>query len=72
LYIKGLREAGTIFVRQPKPSEKNDNDLLIRKGAIAVDFNGNAIKTEYPLLTVAEPQEKYKTRKENKQFFLFD
>jgi predicted Rossmann fold nucleotide-binding protein DprA/Smf involved in DNA uptake len=73
---KGLREAGTIFVRQPELSEKNDNDLLIRKGAIAVDFNGNAIKNylfaEEPLFTVAEPQEKYKTQKENKQLSLFD
>jgi predicted Rossmann fold nucleotide-binding protein DprA/Smf involved in DNA uptake len=73
---KGLREAGTIFVRKPEPSEKNDNDLLIRKGAIAVDFSGNAIKNylfaEKSLFTVAEPQEKYKTQTENKQLSLFD
>jgi DNA processing protein len=38
--IDGLRKNRTIYVRNPEPSEKNANLLLIQKGAIAVDFNG--------------------------------
>jgi predicted Rossmann fold nucleotide-binding protein DprA/Smf involved in DNA uptake len=39
--IDGLRRERTIYVRQPDSSEKNDNLLLIRRGAIAVDNEGN-------------------------------
>ena len=38
--IDGLRKNRTIYVRNPEPTEKNANLLLIQKGAIAVDFNG--------------------------------
>jgi len=46
--IDGLRKKRIIFVRKPDQIEKNANNLLIQKGAIAVDFNGNPIK-EYHL-----------------------
>jgi len=38
--IDGLRKNRIIYVRNPEPSEKNANLLLIQKGAIAVDLNG--------------------------------
>ena len=39
--IDGLRKGRKIFVRKPEPNEKNANNLLIQKGAIAVDYNGD-------------------------------
>jgi predicted Rossmann fold nucleotide-binding protein DprA/Smf involved in DNA uptake len=66
---KGLRKEGTIFVRKPELSEKNDNNLLIQKGAVAVDVNGNIINNyelkEEPLLMVSDPQEQYQTFADN-------
>jgi DNA processing protein len=41
--VDGLRKQRRIFVRKPDASENNANNLLIQKGAIAVDFNGNPI-----------------------------
>ncbi|MEI7677268.1 MAG: DNA-processing protein DprA [Bacteroidales bacterium] len=38
--IDGLKKGRKIFVRKPEPTEKNANNLLIQKGAIAVDYNG--------------------------------
>ena len=76
--IDGLKKGRTIFVRQPDFSEVNDNLLLIQKGAVAVDFEGNTVKyynyQEESLLTVAEPQEKYNplTLKRKKDPSLFD
>ncbi|MFN5307922.1 MAG: DNA-processing protein DprA [Candidatus Kapaibacterium sp.] len=43
----GLRKGRTIFVRKSEPSEKNANNLLIRKGAIPVDFNGIELTKNY-------------------------
>jgi DNA processing protein len=42
--IDGLRKKRKIYVRKPETSENNANELLIQKGAVAVDFNGNPIK----------------------------
>ena len=44
----GLRKKRIIYVRQPEISEQNANLLLIQKGAIPVDFNGNTISGFYP------------------------
>ncbi|MDR2127344.1 MAG: DNA-processing protein DprA [Prevotellaceae bacterium] len=41
--VDGLKKGRTIYVRQPENSEKNDNKILIQKGAIAVDNKGNVI-----------------------------
>ena len=41
--IDGLRKNRRIFVRKPDPAEKNANNLLLQKGAVAVDFDGNQI-----------------------------
>lgn len=38
--MDGLKKGRTIFVRSPEPHEKNANSLLIRKGAVPVDFHG--------------------------------
>ncbi|MDR1632051.1 MAG: DNA-processing protein DprA [Dysgonamonadaceae bacterium] len=63
---KGIRKVGTIFVRQPETTEQNDNLLLILKGAVAVDFDGNPVVKQYKIQDenisiVVEPQEKYKS-----------
>lgn len=41
--IDGLRKNRRIFVRKPDTAEKNANNLLLQKGAVAVDFDGNQI-----------------------------
>lgn len=61
--IDGLRKGRKIFVRNPESNEANANYLLIQKGAIPVDFNGNELKTTYGTITneqlsgVKEPSE---------------
>ncbi|MFN3315865.1 MAG: DNA-processing protein DprA [Raineya sp.] len=44
--MDGLKKGRTILVRKPNQDEKNANLLLIEKGAKAVDFEGNIIKSE--------------------------
>ena len=39
--IDGLRKGRKIYVRKPQLKEKNANNILIQKGAIPVDFEGN-------------------------------
>lgn len=39
----GLKKGRTIYVRYPNPEEKNANLILIEKGAIGVDFNGDKV-----------------------------
>ena len=41
--MNGLKKGRTIYVRIPDKDENNANRLLIQKGAIPVDFNGNPI-----------------------------
>lgn len=43
----GLRKGRKIFVRMPGPGEKCANNLLISKGAIAVDMDGNSLTAGY-------------------------
>jgi len=43
----GLRKKRKIYVRKPNSDEKNANNLLIKKGAIAVDFDGEEITQDY-------------------------
>jgi hypothetical protein len=38
--MDGLRKNRKIFVRKPGEGENNANNLLIEKGAVAVDFDG--------------------------------
>lgn len=49
--IDGLRKNRKIYVRKPDANENNANNLLIQKGAIAVDFNGNPLSDYKPALT---------------------
>jgi len=78
--MDGLKKGRTIYVRNPDNSEKNDNRLLIEKGAIAVDFDKNEVIKQYEIaedkaILVADSQVKYKNSfvsKGNKQFSLFD
>lgn len=47
--VDGLRKNRKIYVRKPEASENTANNLLIQKGAIAVDFNGILIQGYKPL-----------------------
>jgi len=49
--VDGLRKNRKIYVRKPDANENNANNLLIQKGAIAVDFNGNPLLDYKPTLT---------------------
>ena len=51
--VDGLRKNRTIYVRKPEPFEITANNLLIQKGAIAVDFDGNPLSDYKPELTEA-------------------
>jgi len=59
--IDGLRKGRKIFVRKPELNEKNANNLLILRGATAIDHNGNecenTVSVEQPVLTflIKEP-----------------
>jgi predicted Rossmann fold nucleotide-binding protein DprA/Smf involved in DNA uptake len=44
--VDGFRKGRTIYVRKPNDDEKNANNLLIEKGAIPVDFDGNILDIE--------------------------
>ncbi len=52
--IDGLKKNRTIYVRLPNDNEKNANNLLIEKGAIAVDMYGNPSNTEPPKIIQIE------------------
>lgn len=61
--LDGLRKGRKIFVRIPEETENNANDILIQKGAIPVDFNGDEV-VEYDeralsgeLMMAREPKE---------------
>lgn len=54
--VDGLRKGRKIFVRQPEPMETNANLLLIKKGAIPVDFDGREISKIYEIDYNAEMQ----------------
>lgn len=41
--IDGLKKGRKIFVRKPSEDENNANDMLIEKGAVPVDLDGNVI-----------------------------
>jgi len=49
--VDGLRKNRKIYVRKPESSENNANNLLIQKGAIAVDFAGKPLLDYKPLLS---------------------
>jgi DNA processing protein len=58
--INGLKKGRKVYVRMPEENEINANKLLIEKGAIPVDFNGNVIRNKNNILIkVAEPKPKY-------------
>ncbi|MBI4548686.1 MAG: DNA-protecting protein DprA [Ignavibacteriae bacterium] len=72
--IDGLRKGRTVYVRNPEQGETNANKVLIEKGAIAVDFDGQPMTvryqdTKHENLIVAEP--KQKRRKQASQTDLF-
>jgi predicted Rossmann fold nucleotide-binding protein DprA/Smf involved in DNA uptake len=48
--VDGLRKNRKIYVRKPETNENTANNLLIQKGAIAVDFNGNPLIDYRPSL----------------------
>lgn len=50
--LDGLHKKRRIYVRNPLPDEKNANALLVQKGCIAVDMQGNILTScNYPMPT---------------------
>lgn len=45
--IDGLRKGRKVYVRKTEATEKNANNILIQKGAVPVDFNGNEVVKTY-------------------------
>lgn len=66
--VDGLRKQRKIYVRKPDSNENNANNLLIQKGAIAVDFNGNPLLDYKPTLdevsqlSLSEPTVNYENK----------
>lgn len=66
--VDGLRKNRKIYVRKPDANENNANNLLIQKGAIAVDFNGNPLLDYKPTfaevnqLSLNEPTVNYENK----------
>jgi DNA protecting protein DprA len=66
--VDGLRKNRKIYVRKPNSNESNANNLLIQKGAIAVDFNGNPLLDYKPplaevnQLSLNEPTANYENK----------
>lgn len=66
--VDGLRKNRKIYVRKPDSNENNANNLLIQKGAIAVDFNGNPLLdykstiTEVNQLSLNDPTVNYENK----------
>ena len=61
--IDGLRKGRKIYVRKPEATEKNANSILIQKGAVPINFNGNELVKTYDttlsdqISVVQEPNE---------------
>jgi DNA protecting protein DprA len=53
--VDGLRKGRKIFVREPEQNEKNANHILIQKGAVPIDFNGNELTKSYDLSSADLP-----------------
>lgn len=47
--VDGLRKNRKIFVRKPEAFENNANNLLIQKGAVAVDLKGTPVPGDLPV-----------------------
>jgi DNA processing protein len=54
----GLKKGRRIFIRMPKENEKNANSLLIQKGGIPVDMNGNEITAHEIIEKKTETEQK--------------
>ncbi|MDD3859724.1 MAG: DNA-processing protein DprA [Bacteroidales bacterium] len=66
--VDGLRKNRKIYVRKPDQTERNANNLLINKGAIAIDYNGNPLFNYKPTseeinqLNINEPTVNYENK----------
>jgi DNA processing protein len=66
--VDGLRKNRKIYVRKPEQNENTANNLLIQKGAIAVDFDGIPINGYKPIesalvtSTLKEPTVNYENK----------
>jgi predicted Rossmann fold nucleotide-binding protein DprA/Smf involved in DNA uptake len=66
--VDGLRKNRKIYVRKPEATENTANNLLIQKGAIAVDFSGISIQGYKPIdiqkgsLVANEPENNYENK----------
>ncbi|MGH7597573.1 MAG: DNA-processing protein DprA [bacterium] len=70
--MDGLKKGRTIYVRQPESDEKNANQLLIAKGAIAVDAEGNRLLKDSSERPQDEATPAESDAKQKEQMTLFD
>ncbi len=59
--IDGIRKGRIIYIRKPESTEKNANNLLIQKGAMPVDFDGNKIIDYNPQIEIQTAVTELKT-----------
>lgn len=65
--IDGIKKGRRVLVRKPGIEEKNANELLISKGALAVDFNGTLIPEYHSAgqrsesVSITEPNADYRS-----------
>jgi predicted Rossmann fold nucleotide-binding protein DprA/Smf involved in DNA uptake len=65
--IDGLRKGRKIYVRKPEPDEKNANNMLLSKGAIPVDSEGNLISRTEDKPETKQLEMEFGTREETDQ-----
>ena len=68
----GLKKERTIYVRKPNPNEKNANTILIEKGGIPVDENGNIIEGSKKTETTSEQSRTISQQEENGENEILD
>ncbi|MGA2296891.1 MAG: DNA-processing protein DprA [FCB group bacterium] len=54
--LDGLKKEVKIYVRKPEPNEANANNLLIEKGALAVDIDGNLLNQDPNIISAESAQ----------------
>ncbi|TAL70719.1 MAG: hypothetical protein EPN82_01535 [Bacteroidetes bacterium] len=64
---KIIQQRRVIFVRKPIDGESNSNNLLIEKGAVPVDMNGNKISN-----TKIEQKQTSYSKEEHQMAMIFD
>lgn len=70
--VDGLRKGRKIYVRKPELTERNANNILIQKGAVPVDFNGNELSKTYKTYDMVKASQIAVVQEPNKEFETLD